>query len=106
GHHSEVWGLTISSIGDFVISGGNDRSIRVWQQTDEPVFLDSEREKERQQIAEANVSTELQRIGPAIGSGIEDPTESAAVRKGKATSDMLRDSERLIEVLDIAVVDV
>jgi U3 small nucleolar RNA-associated protein 12 len=106
-HHSEVWGLTVSSIGDFVVTGGNDRSLRIWTQTDEPVFLDSEREKERNEAYEKHVSTEQQKIGVMAGSGIDpDNAESAAVSKGKATPDMLRDSERLIELLDISIVDV
>jgi U3 small nucleolar RNA-associated protein 12 len=39
GHHGEVWALAISKRGDFLISGSHDKSIRIWEQTDEPVLL-------------------------------------------------------------------
>ncbi len=98
--------MTVSSTGDFVVTGGNDRSIRIWSQTDEPVFLDSERQKERDEAADAKVALQQQKIGVITGSGI-DPTdsESAAINRGKASSEMLRDSERLIDLLDTAIVD-
>lgn len=37
GHHGEVWALALSNEGKFVVSGSHDRSIRVWEKTDEPV---------------------------------------------------------------------
>ncbi|CAG8441370.1 3964_t:CDS:2 [Scutellospora calospora] len=48
GHHGEVWALAISKRGDLFISGSHDRSIRVWEQTDEQLFLEEEREKRSQ----------------------------------------------------------
>jgi U3 small nucleolar RNA-associated protein 12 len=95
GHHSEVWGLCVSRSGSLVVSGGNDRSIRVWARTDEPVFLDSEREKERNESYEKQVATEQQTIGVLPGGLEAGGGESVAVTKGKATSEMLRDSERV-----------
>lgn len=40
GHHAEVWCLAVSSLGDFVITGSHDRSIRRWDRTSEPFFLE------------------------------------------------------------------
>jgi WD40 repeat protein len=37
GHHGEVWALAVSHFGEFVVSGSHDKSIRVWEKTDEPV---------------------------------------------------------------------
>ncbi len=45
GHHEEVWALTVANKGHFVVSAGNDRSLRLWVQTDQQVFLDEERER-------------------------------------------------------------
>lgn len=39
GHHGEVWALAVSHKGDFVVTGSHDKSIRVWEKTDEPVSL-------------------------------------------------------------------
>ena len=35
----EVWSLNISSIGDFIVAVGADKTIRVWRQTNEQTFL-------------------------------------------------------------------
>lgn len=40
GHHAEVWCLTISNRGDFLVTGSHDRSIRRWDRTEEPFFLE------------------------------------------------------------------
>eukprot|EP01050_Picozoa_sp_SAG11_P004152 SAG11_NODE_258_length_11542_cov_35.970899_9_plen_114_part_00 len=55
GHHSEIWGLAISSGGTFLCSGSHDKSIRIWDQTDEQVFLEEEREKELEEVFEAGI---------------------------------------------------
>lgn len=40
GHHDDVWCLAVSTRGDFVVTGSNDRSIRRWDRTEEPFFLE------------------------------------------------------------------
>ena len=37
GHHGEVWSVAVSQQAKFVVTGSHDRSIRVWEKTDEPV---------------------------------------------------------------------
>jgi U3 small nucleolar RNA-associated protein 12 len=46
----EVWGLAISSIGDFFVAVSADKCIRVWRQTQEQVFIDEEREKREERL--------------------------------------------------------
>lgn len=46
GHASEVWCLAVSSVADFVVTGGHDRSLRVWAQTEQLLFPESEKQKE------------------------------------------------------------
>lgn len=41
GHHAEIWCLSISSRGDFIVTGSHDRSIRRWDRTEEPFFLEA-----------------------------------------------------------------
>ena len=36
----------LNNTGDFIVSCSNDRSIRLWERTDEQVFLEEERERE------------------------------------------------------------
>lgn len=75
GHHSEIWAMVVASKGQCVVTAGNDKSIRLWAQTDELVFADEERAKRLEQSmdkasrAVADVASSEQ-IGAAVG-GIE-----------------------------------
>lgn len=55
GHHSEVWCMAVSSLGDFVVTGSHDRSLRRWERTDEPFFVEEEREKRLESLFEADL---------------------------------------------------
>lgn len=55
---SLLFPVTVNSTGDRIVSGGNDRSLRVWEQTDEQVFLEEEREKEMDEMFEAGMDRE------------------------------------------------
>ena len=48
----QVWCLKPSQLGDFVVSGGHDKSVRKWQRTDEPFFIDEEKEKRLEALFE------------------------------------------------------
>lgn len=41
--------------GSFVLSGGHDRSLRLWRRTEEMVFLEEEREKEMEGLFESEL---------------------------------------------------
>ena len=43
GHKGSVWGLSVSSEGSWVVSGGADRTIRVWRRGEDLVFVEEER---------------------------------------------------------------
>ena len=40
GHHADVWCLAVSNRGDFIVTGSHDRSIRRWDRTEEPFFIE------------------------------------------------------------------
>jgi U3 small nucleolar RNA-associated protein 12 len=50
GHCAEVNCLAISRTGAFVLSGGMDRQVRVWERTRDIVFLEEERERVLEQM--------------------------------------------------------
>ncbi len=52
---AQVWCLAVSSLGDFVVSGGADRSLRVWQRTEEPFFVEEEKEKRLESLFEIDL---------------------------------------------------
>ncbi|KAL8707564.1 MAG: hypothetical protein Q9225_007734, partial [Loekoesia sp. 1 TL-2023] len=60
GHHGEIWAMTISRSGEYLITASHDKSIRIWQQTDEQIFLEEEREKELEELYEKTLTTSLE----------------------------------------------
>ncbi|KAH9938569.1 WD40 repeat-like protein [Fomitopsis serialis] len=107
GHHGEVWALAVSNTGKFVVSGSHDKSIRVWEKLDEPLFLEEERERELEQLYESGIADTLNRNDAPIGSGADDadPTlaqgaEATAV--SKQTTETLMAGERIMEALELA----
>lgn len=51
----QAWTLELSPDGSFVLSGGHDRSLRLWRRTEEMVFLEEEREKEMEGLFESEL---------------------------------------------------
>jgi U3 small nucleolar RNA-associated protein 12 len=108
GHHGEVWAVAAGRKGTLAVTAGADRSIRVWEKTDEPLFLEEEREKELERAFEGGAETGRNDEG-AIGSLAEgaepqvQQDDAAAV--SKTTKDTLIAGERLMEALDLADAD-
>ncbi|KAG1892575.1 WD-repeat-containing protein [Suillus subluteus] len=104
GHHSEIWALAVSNHAKFVVTGSHDKSIRVWEKLDEPLFLEEERERELEQIYEDGIANALNRPDISIVNNNEADAhpsgEAAAVTK--QTSETLMAGERIIEALDLA----
>ena len=99
GHHGEVWALAVSRTGEFVVSASHDKSIRLWRQTDEQVFLEEEREKELEDLYEGTLTTSLE---PELDAGAET---SEAVPAGKQTAETLMAGEKIAEALDLGTAD-
>jgi U3 small nucleolar RNA-associated protein 12 len=127
-HQAEVWALAVSGLGDMVVTGscnfpstfefkyitncfllrfsaGNDRSIRIWQQTDEQVFVDEERENALEAMFEQGLEKEAnagqQGPGQMDGSGLASQNESG--RATRASLETLKAGERLIDSIDLAI---
>ena len=99
GHHAEVWALATSNRGDFVVTGSHDKSLRVWEKTDEPLFLEEEREREMEQLYDNNLANELQTSAEG-----EDGEEVEAVTK--TTSESMMAGERIMEAIELADADI
>ena len=99
GHHGEIWAMAVSRTGEFLVTASHDKSIRIWDQTDEQLFLEEEREKELEELYENTLATSLeQEDGPE-----EEKTEVAAA--GKQTTETLMAGERIAEALEIGMED-
>jgi len=74
----QVWCVAVSAAGDFAVSGGADRSLRVWRRTDEPFFVEEERERRLESMFEADAEVRhccclrrLRRCGSAAEAGCQ-----------------------------------
>lgn len=101
GHHGEVWALAVSRTGDFFVTASHDKSIRVWDQTDEQIFLEEEREKELEQLYESTLTASLE--NDQHDGNSQDQSEVVAA--GKQTVETLVTGERIMEALEIGVAD-
>ncbi|KAK2738503.1 hypothetical protein FQN57_007018 [Myotisia sp. PD_48] len=97
GHHGEIWALAMSRSGEFVVTASHDKSIRIWEQTDEQIFLEEEREKEMEELYEDNLLTSLDQE--------EGDDKPEAVAAGKQTAETLTAGEKIIEALDLGMDD-
>ena len=99
GHHGEIWALAVSRTGEFLVSASHDKSIRVWNQTDEQIFLEEEREKELEELYESTLTTSLEQEEEAG----EETRE--AVAAGKQTVETLMAGEKIVEALEVGMAD-
>ncbi|KIP12680.1 hypothetical protein PHLGIDRAFT_97278 [Phlebiopsis gigantea 11061_1 CR5-6] len=109
GHHGEIWALVVSNHGKFVVTGSHDKSIRVWEKLDEPLFLEEERERELEMLYETGIADNMNREDAPIGSGVVDGDGApAATTNGevtavtKQTTETLMAGERIMEALELA----
>lgn len=128
GHHGEIWALAVSNRGNFVATGSHDKSIRLWEKTDEPVrtllpllslptdpfscpqlFLEEERERELEELYSSNVNARADRDElRVLPSGEIDPSATAqadSTEVHKSTTETLMAGERIMEALDVSVQD-
>lgn len=99
GHHGEIWTIAISHTGNFLVSAGHDKSIRVWEETDEQIFLEEEREREIEELYESTLTTSLEKDVDA-----EDENGEVAAAS-KQTTETLMAGERIQEALELGMAD-
>ncbi|KAL6045453.1 beta transducin [Balamuthia mandrillaris] len=93
GHHAEVWCLAVNKTGTFVVTASHDRSLRIWEQTDEPLFLQEQRDNEMEELFEKAIEEPLER-------GVEDKSETGSA--GKRTIATVKAAERLGDAVTLA----
>ncbi|OCK93646.1 WD40 repeat-like protein [Cenococcum geophilum 1.58] len=100
GHHGEIWAMAVSRMGDFIVTASHDKSIRIWSQTDEPIFLEEERERELEELYESTLTT-------SIETGMDQPEgeQDEVVAASKQTMLTLTGGERITEALELSMAD-
>ncbi|KFY28896.1 hypothetical protein V493_02693 [Pseudogymnoascus sp. VKM F-4281 (FW-2241)] len=96
GHHGEIWALAVSRTGSFLVSASHDKSIRVWEQSDEQIFLEEEKEKELEELYESTLTTSLDKDGEG---------DDEAGDAGKQTIETLMAGEKIVEALELGIAD-
>ncbi|KAL0021070.1 hypothetical protein WJX79_008561 [Trebouxia sp. C0005] len=98
GHHGEVWCMALSAHGDFLVTGSHDRSLRRWERTDEPFFVEEEREKRLESLFEADLE------GPSgrNNKGGEGMQEGSVAPAGCKTLETLGAADSIAEALEMA----
>lgn len=99
GHHGEIWALAISHSGTFIVSASHDKSIRVWQETDEQIFLEEEREKEIEELYESTLTTSLDNDPDS------DNQNGEVAAASKQTVETLMAGEKIAEALELGMED-
>ncbi|KAF2835524.1 WD40 repeat-like protein [Patellaria atrata CBS 101060] len=102
GHFGEIWAMTVSKAGDFFITASHDKSIRVWSQSDEPIFLEEERERELEELYESTLTTNLEADAEDEEGEGEAGEVAAATKQTIAT---LTAGERIMEALEVGYAD-
>ncbi|KAI1490605.1 WD domain-containing protein [Biscogniauxia mediterranea] len=101
GHHGEIWALAISHRSEpaFLVSASHDKSIRVWNETDEQIFLEEEREKEIEELYESTLTKSLEQDPD------EEDEKGEVAAASKQTSETLNHGERIAEALELGMAD-
>ncbi|KAL0375010.1 UNVERIFIED_CONTAM: putative WD repeat-containing protein C3D6.12 [Sesamum radiatum] len=99
GHHSEVWCLAVSNRGDFLVTGSHDRSIRRWDRTEEPFFIEEEKEKRLEEMFESDIDNVFENKYAPKEELLE---EGAVALAGKKTGETVTAADSIMEALDIA----
>merc|ERR1712142_691675 len=94
GHHGPIWDLGVSPNGKFVVTAGHDKTLRLWERTQEPLVLEDERETERENEDEEAAAQGDSRVVPG-----EQGTEVGL--PSKKTAETERAAERLMEAIQV-----
>lgn len=104
GQNSEVRSLVLSNDGEIVVGASQDRMIRVWRRTDEPVFLEEEKDRRMDEMFESTlIDDDLKEATNARRATgfMADASKGEATGAGKRSLDTIKGGERLLEALQL-----
>jgi U3 small nucleolar RNA-associated protein 12 len=97
-HGSSVWSLAVSADGAFTVSSGQDRTMRIWRRGEDLVFIEEEREREREV---EDLTNGTQNIGLSMKHVVGGGAGNELSVVGATDLNTLRGSERLSEAIDL-----
>lgn len=104
---AEVWGLAVSSIGDYFVAVSGDKSIRVWRQTAEQAFVTDEQEYRQEKLMLKEAEHEYNEIDLAHDAQNNPFTKDKVVKietteAFKRSADTIKYGEDLMFALELA----
>lgn len=106
-HQSEVWSIAVAHDASFVVTTSHDHSIRIWEETDDQVFIEEEREKEMDEMYEGTLLASLE--GDENTKKDDDDEEKdtdEATGVHQQTLETLKAGEKLLESLEAGYKDI
>ena len=94
--------MAVSRTGEKVITASHDKSIRVWDVTDDLIFLEEEREKELEEMYESTLANQLDKD---YADADEEGRESEVAAASKQTIATLTYGERIMEAMEHGYAD-
>ena len=105
GQRGTVYCIATDDDGEVVMSGSQDRSVRVWLKTDEPLFLEEERDRRQDEMFENTLIEEdlreaqKRKAAERDGLSTEDFDENQVA--GKRSIESVKGGERILEALKL-----
>ncbi|XRB12318.1 U3 small nucleolar RNA-associated protein 12 [Pseudoscourfieldia marina] len=108
----EVWSLAVSNDGAFLCTVGQDRSIRVWERTEEPFFAEEEREARVEALLDngtedrlASMDAAARQVGADGGGDGDDQEALVEARSARRTLDAMGAADDLVAALELATAE-
>lgn len=94
GHQAEIWCLSVSPNGKYLVTGSHDRSLRVYRKTEEILVPSEEDETQRELEDERNVFEKQENI-------VVGETNAETGFASKMTIETVKSTDKLIEAIDV-----
>ena len=105
-----MWALSVSGDGAFLASVGQDRSVRVWERTEEPFFAEEEREARVEALLDTGAEDRMAAADPATrradkgtdGDAADDDAPLIEARSARRTLDAMGAADDIAAALELA----
>jgi len=103
----EVWGLAVSSIGDYFVAVSGDKCIRVWRQTGEQAFVTDEQDYRQEKLMLREAANEYTEVDYGNASQLDPFARDKVVKietgeASKRTVETIKYGDELMFALEIA----
>lgn len=103
----EVWGVAVSSIGDYFVAVSGDKSIRVWRQSNEQAFVSDEQDYRQEKLMLREAANEYAEVDFGQASQLDPFARDKVVKidtseASKRTVETIKYGDELMYALELA----